>query len=397
MAAAVTMTGMKLLSRQSRELPGVTGVARVSRRSASLAGRVGPRDIVVIDHQDLDRSTAEALVRVGVAGVVNAAASISGRYPNVGPEILVAAGIPLVDEVGDGVFAAVKDGAKLRLHEGGVYVGEELLAQGQEQTPATVSELMVEARTGMAAQLEAFAANAIEYVKRERGLLLDGIGIPGISTRLAGRHVLLVAQSADTRAQLKSLKRYIADYHPVLVGVDAGADALRAAGYGPDLIVGNPEHIEADTLRSGAEVVLPAHLDGHAPGLERLQDLGVGAVTFPATGTTEDLALLLVDAHEASLVVTVGLRATLTDLLDRGRGASTFLVRMRVAAKLVDATAVAKLYRARISWWVVGLLVLAALVAVVAALVVSGVTDTYWQLAQQWWDSFVDWVRGLFT
>ena len=198
---------------------------------------------------------------------------------------------------------------------------------------------MIEAKTGMSAQLEAFAANAIEYMKRERTLLLDGVGIPEISTDLADRQVLLVAASADTKAQLKSLKKYISDFRPVLVGVDGGADALRAAGYKPALIIGNPETIDSETLRCGAEVVIPAHTDGHAPGLERLQDLGVGAVTFPASGSTEDLALLLADGRDASMIVTVGMRTTLIDLLDRGRGstASTFLVRMRVANKVVEA------------------------------------------------------------
>lgn len=389
---------MKLLSRQSRTLPGVTGVARVSRRTETLLGRVGHRDIVVIDHVDIDRATADALVKAGVTGVVNAAPSISGRYPNLGPEILVNSEIILVDGVGEKIFGRLKDGAKIRLDGGAVYSGEELIAQGVEQTPESVSDLMIEAKTGMSSQLEAFAANAIEYMKRERTLLLDGVGVPDVATELAGKQVLLVAASADTRAQLKSLRKYIADYRPVLVGVEAGADALRAAGYTPALIIGNPELIDSESLRCGAEVVIPAHVDGHAPGLERLQDLGVGAVTFPATGTTEDLALLLLDAHGAELITTVGIRTTLTDLLDRGRGstASTFLVRMRVANKVVEAPAVATLYRSRIAWWVVLMLILAAALAMVVALLIADVGGVYADLLRGWWNQLVAWVQGLF-
>ena len=389
---------MKLLSRQSRALPGVTGVARVSRRSDTLLGRVGHKDIVVIDHTDIDRATADALVKAGITGVVNAAESISGRYPNLGPEILVASGIILIDGVGEKIFGRLKDGAKIRLDGGNVYAGEEPIAQGTEQTPESIADLMIEAKTGMSAQLEAFAANAIEYMKRERTLLLDGVGIPEISTDLTDRQVLLVAASADTKAQLKSLKKYISDFRPVLVGVDGGADALRAAGYKPALIIGNPETIDSETLRCGAEVIIPAHTDGHAPGLERLQDLGVGAVTFPASGSTEDLALLLADGRDASMIVTVGMRTTLIDLLDRGNGstASTFLVRMRVANKVVEAPAVAALYRSRISWWVVTLLILAAALAMVVALMVSDVGGSYADLVRQWWFELVDWVKGLF-
>ncbi|MET0863640.1 MAG: putative cytokinetic ring protein SteA [Nakamurella sp.] len=389
---------MKLLSRQSRALPGVTGVARVSRRSETLLGRVGHKDIVVIDHVDIDRATADALVKAGVTGVVNAAQSISGRYPNLGPDILVNSGIILIDGVGEKIFGKLKDGAKIRLDGGTVYSGEEAIAEGVEQTQESVADLMIEAKTGMSAQLEAFAANAIEYMKRERTLLLDGVGIPEITTVLADRQVLMVAASADTKAQLKSLKKYINDYQPVLIGVDGGADALRAAGYQPALIIGNPETIDSETLRCGAEVVIPAHTDGHAPGLERLQDLGVGAVTFPATGSTEDLALLLADGRDATMIVTVGMRTTLVDLLDRGRGstASTFLVRMRVANKVVEAPAVASLYRSRISWWVVTLLILAAALAMVAALVVSDVGGIYFDAIRQWWTELVEWVKGLF-
>ncbi|AZI57586.1 thiamine pyrophosphokinase [Nakamurella antarctica] len=389
---------MKLLSRASRELPGVTGVARVARRSDTLLSRVGNGDIVVIDHMDIDRKTAEALVHAGVTAVINASPSISGRYPNLGPEILVSSGIILVDEIGDKVFSRLKDGAKVRLDEGTLYAGEDIIGTGTVQTPEAIADLLIDAKTGMAAQLEAFAANAIEYMKRERGLLLDGVGIPDITTDLKERQVLLVSASAETAKELKGLKKYIADYRPVLIGIDAGADALREAGYKPDLILGNPESISSETLTAGAEVVIPAHTDGHAPGLERVQDLGIGAVTFPASGTSEDLALLLVDAHEAALIVTVGMRTTLTDLLDRGRGstASTFLVRMRVANKVVEAAAVSKLYRARISWWAVLLLIVAAATAIVVALLVSDVSGTYADLFRDWWSEFTTWVKGLF-
>lgn len=370
----------------------------MARRSDTLIDHVGHGDIVVFDHTDIDRATADALVKADVTAVVNAGRAISGRYPNLGPEILVAAGIPLVDQVGDRVFIRLKDGARVRLHEGTLYAGDQEIASGVEHTPESVADLMIEAKAGMSAQLEAFAANAIEYMKRERTLLLDGVGIPELATDMTGKPALIVAGSPDTGAELKSLRRFVSDYRPVLIGVDGGADALVEAGYTPDVIVGNPDRIEDETLRSRAEVVIPAHTDGHAPGLERLQDLGIGAVTFPATGSSEDLALLLADAHDASLMVTVGMHASLTELLDRGRGssASTFLVRMRVSDKIVEAAAVAKLYRPKVSWWVVLVLVLAAVVAVAVAVYFSDVSGTYADLAQNAWNNFVVWVKGLF-
>ncbi|KFU76148.1 MULTISPECIES: putative cytokinetic ring protein SteA [Amycolatopsis] len=389
-----------LLSRNQETLPGITGVARVDRRTRELLRRLSPGDIVVLDQLDLDRSTADALVEAEVAAVVNASPSISGRFPNLGPEILLEAGIPLVDSVGGELLRKVKDGTKLRLHEGVVYIGERQLGSGVQQTRESVADQMIEAKAGMSTQLEAFSANTIEFLRRERSLILDGVGVPEIRVPLKDRHALVVAGGNGHAEDLKKLKKYIGEHRPVLIGVDAGADTLRAQGYQPDVIVGDPHGIGAETLRSGGEVVVPAQPDGHAPGVERIQDLGIGAVTFPATGNAEDLALLLADAHEASLVVTVGFQATLREFLDHGRSGSnpsTFLTRLKLGTKLVDGKAVATLHRSRVSIGAIVLLVVATLVAVAAALLVSDVGSVYLDWIRDTWNSFIAWGKGLFT
>ncbi|GAA3855098.1 putative cytokinetic ring protein SteA [Amycolatopsis tucumanensis] len=389
-----------LLNRNTEALPGIVGVARVDRRTRDLLRRVGPGDIVVLDQIDLDRATADALVEAEVAGVVNASPSISGRFPNLGPEILVNAGIPLLDNVGGEVLRRIKDGSRIRLHEGGVYVGDRHVASGSEQTPDSVADQMIEAKAGMSTQLEAFSANTIEFLRRERTLILDGVGVPEVRVPLRDRHVLVVAPGKGHAEDLKALKKYIAEHRPVLIGVDGGADTLRAQKYQPDIIVGDPFGIDAETLKCGAEVVVPAQPDGHAPGVARIQDLGIGAVTFPASGNPEDLALLLADAHEAGLVVTVGFQATLREFLDHGRSGSnpsTFLTRLKLGTRLVDGKAVAALHRSRVSLGAVVLLVVAALVAVAVALLMSDVGGAYLDWARSTWDSFASWVKGLFT
>ncbi|MGH3862835.1 putative cytokinetic ring protein SteA [Actinokineospora sp.] len=389
-----------VLHRSQHALPGVTGVARVDRRTGDLLRRVSQGDIVVLDQLDLDRATADALVRAEVGAVVNASPSISGRFPNLGPEVLVGAGIPLIDGVGQDALRAIKEGTKLRLHDGTVYIGEREVAQGVQQSPESVADQMIEAKAGMSAQLEAFSANTMEFLRRERTMILDGVGVPELATPLKGKQVVVVAGGHEHVADLKLLKRYISEHRPVLVGVDTGADALRLAGYKPDVIVGDPRGISTETLRSGAEVVVPAQTDGHAPGLARIQDLGIGAVTFPASGNAEDLALLLADSHDATLVVTVGFQATLREFLDRGRSGSnpsTFLTRLKLGSKLVDGKAVAALHRSRVSVAAIVLLVMAAMVAIAAALVVSGVGAAYTDSIIGTWNSFVDWFKGLFS
>lgn len=389
-----------LLSRNGSSRPGVVGTARVDRDLDRLLRRLEPGDIVVIDVLDLDRVTADALVEANVAGVVNASPSISGRYPNLGPEVLVNNGITLIDETGPEVFKKVKDGAKVRLHNGGIYSGDRRLILGNERTDDEIVDKMHEAKSGLVSHLEAFAGNTIEFIRSESPLLIDGIGIPDIDVDLRRRHVVVVAEEPSAAEDLKGLKPFIKEYQPVLIGVGTGADLLRKAGYRPQLIVGDPEQMSAEVLKCGAQVVLPADADGHAAGLERIQDLGVGAMTFPAAGSAADLALLLADHHGAALIVTAGHTASIEEFFDRSRqqsNPSTFLTRLKVGEKLVDAKAVATLYRSRISGGAVALLVLAMLIAVIVALWVSRTDTVVIEWITQYWNQFSLWVQGMVT
>ena len=392
---SVTTTISGLLSRNTSR-PGVIGTARVDRDIDRLLRRVCPGDIVVLDVLDLDRITADALVDAEIAAVVNASTSVSGRYPNLGPEVLVANGVTLIDETGPEVFKKIRDGAKVRLFNGGVYSGDRRLIRGTERTDQEIADLMQEAKTGLVAHLEAFAGNAIEFIRSESPLLIDGIGIPDVDVELHRRHVVVVADEDHAADDLKRLKPFIKEYQPVLIGVGTGAEVLRKAGYRPQLIVGDPSELSTEVLKSGAQVVLPADADGHAPGLERIQDLGVGAMTFPAAGSATDLALLLADHHGAALLVTAGHSANIETFFDRARqhsNPSTFLTRLRVGEKVVDAKAVATLYHNRISGGAIALLILTMLITVIVALWVSRTDTMVLHWAVEYWNHFTLWVQ----
>ncbi|MDL9937191.1 putative cytokinetic ring protein SteA [Gordonia sp. ABSL1-1] len=389
-----------MLARNTEELPGVTGIARIDKNTKRLLGRVGPGDIVILDEIDLDRVTADALVQANVVAVVNASRSITGRYPNLGPEVLVASGIVLLDDVGPEVFKRVKDGAKVRVNDDKLYVGERRLARGAELDEREIADMMIGAKAGLVDHLEAFSGNTIEFIRSESPLLVDGVGVPDVDVDFAGKHVVVVGDGPDQAADLRALKPFIKEYQPVLVGVGTGSETLIKAGYRPAVIVADPDELKTATLKCGAQLVLPADTDGHAPGLERIQDLGIGATTFPAAGSAGDLALLLVDYHGADLVVTVGFPGTLDDFFDRSRresNPSTFLTRLKVGPKLVDAKAVATLYRSRVSGAAIACVVLAALVAVIAAVMLSnmGPEVSDWFVAQ--WDRLVEWARGVWN
>jgi uncharacterized membrane-anchored protein len=379
--------------------PGVQGTARVDSRTKNLTKRLQPGEIAVINHIDIDKVSADALVGCRPVAVINAAPSISGRYPNLGPEILLAAGIVLVDEVGPEILTAIQEGARVRVHGGEIWLGDELAANGKQQDETSVSEAMDNARAGLNVQLESFAANTMEYLKKERDLLLDGVGVPDCSTSFDGRQALIVVRGYHYKEDLATLRPYIREYRPVLVGVDGGADAIIEAGYTPDMIVGDMDSVSDRALTCGAEIVVHAYRDGNAPGLERVRELGVEPVVFPATGTSEDVAMLLADDKGASLIVAVGTHATLIEFLDKGRSgmASTFLTRLRVGGKLIDAKGVSRLYRQRITNWQLTLLAVAGLFALGVALAATDGGQAAYSLVGARLDDLVSWVKGWFV
>src|SRR3954452_3445682 len=262
----VRMTVMRLptLRRaRSTDPDVVTGTARLDRRTKRLAGRLRPGDIAVIDHVDLDRVAADSLVAVGGAAVLNAKPSISGRYPNLGTEVLIKNGIVLIDDLGEEVFERLHEGDLVSVEGDTVMLAGEAVAAGVRQDADTVAATMADAREGLSVQLEAFAANTMDYLKLERDLLLDGVGVPDVATEISGRHVLIVVRGYDYKADLDVLRPYIREFKPVLIGVDGGADALVESGYTPDMIIGDMDSVTDDVLRCGAEVVVHAYPDWH--------------------------------------------------------------------------------------------------------------------------------------
>jgi uncharacterized membrane-anchored protein len=349
----------------------------VDRRTKDLVLRLRPGDVAVIDHEDLDRVAAEGLVDAGVGGVVNAAPSISGRYPNLGPLILAEAGVPLVDTVGPLLLDKVREGDRLRLDGDRIYVGDRLVAVGLRQTGDAILRAMDAAKGSLGDRFERFARNTLEYMHEERDLLFGGSGLPELDHDLAGRPVLVVVRGYGFREDLAALGAYIRDVHPVLVGVDGGADALLDEGYRPDLIIGDMDSVSDRALllalrkRHPTELIVHAYTDGRAPGLDRLETLGVPSKVVKAVGTSEDLAFLLAHDRRAELIVAVGSHGNLREFLDKGRDgmSSTFLVRLRVGEILMDAKGVSRVYggrtfRARDAVLLVGSAMFAMLVVV---------------------------------
>jgi uncharacterized membrane-anchored protein len=319
------------------------------RRTKNLTRRLQPGDIVLLCHTDLDTTAARTLVEKQVAAVVNAVPSISGRYPNRGPEVLMRAGIPLIDAVGMEAFEAAKDGASAVLEGGTLRFEDGTCVEGLLFTPELLEEQLSAARANLSVELDHFARNTLAYLDNEKGLLFDAIDVPKLTTRFANRHVLIVVRGEGYKDDLALLHNYLLDARPVLLAVDGGADALLENRLKPDVILGDMDSVSDAALRCGAELVVHGYTRGDhrgAPGLERIEALGLHATVFPSPGTSEDVAMLMADELGASLIVAVGTHFSLEEFLDKGRAgmASTFLTRLRIGSKLVDAKGIARLW-----------------------------------------------------
>lgn len=375
----------------------IKGRARVDKRTKDLTQRLQPGDIAVIDHEDIDRIAAEGLVQRQVKAVVNASRSSTGRYPNLGPLLLCTAGLRVIDEAGPEVMK-IAEGSKvviegdriLRMNgQGLVEVG-----RGKVLTIEEAEKTLDKAKQSIATELERFAENTIGYIKDERDVLLEAARLPEVKTDFHDRHVLIVVRGYDYKDDLAALGAYIREVRPLLIGVDGGADAIMDVGLKPDMIIGDMDSVTTETLLSGAELVVHAYADGHAPGLERLEALGLPGITFEASGTSEDIAMLLAFERGAELIVAVGTHANLVEFLDKGRKgmASTFLVRLRVGPILVDAKGVSRLYRGRVRRSDLVLFIFAALLTM--AIVIS-VADPVRLDLEIYWQQFRDFLFDL--
>jgi uncharacterized membrane-anchored protein len=325
----------------------IHGRARVDTRTKHLALRLAPGDIAVVCHQDLDGSCASDLIARGVAAVINARRSISGKYPNLGPQALLNAGVPIIDDVGDHVMQLIREGESIAVDGDQVFRDGIAICSGRVLTREAVAEAMEAAKANLDVELRSFVENTLSYIGTEQALLAEPGQIPALDTPISGRHALVVVRGQGAREDLAIIRSYIRDMKPVLIGVDGGADVLLEAGYRPHLIVGDMDSVSDRGLRCGAELVLHAYPDGRAPGLERLRAQGFEPKIFPCIGTSEDIALLLAYEKGANLIIAVGTHSSLVDFLDKARGgmASTFLTRLKVGSVLVDAKGVSRLYR----------------------------------------------------
>ncbi|NLV22341.1 MAG: hypothetical protein GXY49_10195 [Syntrophomonadaceae bacterium] len=360
----------------------VKGRAKLDRRTKNLVTRLSKGDIAIISHDDIDEVAANNLIDIKPQAIINTQPSITGRYPARGALKILKAGIPILDEVPDQIFDNIKEGSWLEIDDNKIMSGRLILAEGKILTLTDVQNKLDEANQNFRHELDDFVDNTLEYAKKEKDVLLGNLEVPDLNTQILGRHVLIVVRGSSYKEDLRAISSYIQEQKPVLIGVDGGADALLEFHLQPDIIVGDMDSVSDQALQSGAEIVVHAYANGKAPGLERVQAMGIDPVVFPITGTSEDAAMILAWEHGARLIVAVGTHSNMIDFLEKGRKgmASTFLVRMKVGSILVDARGVSQLYQQSLHRRYVVELFLAALVPIVVLLWVSPATKPFFSL-----------------
>ncbi|MFL0580799.1 putative cytokinetic ring protein SteA [Dietzia sp. 179-F 9C3 NHS] len=385
-----------LLHRRSVDLPGVVGTVRHLRPGSPLPRRLGAKDVAVLDLNRTPPATARALVEADVAAVVHVPREGEEMLPRTAFRVLAASTIPVIE---DADLAEVADGSRVRIDDGVVYAAknDEELASGREAGPATLLAEVDAAESDYVDAALGHMAAATEFLSLEHPLLLDGEGLPELDVEFSDRHVVVVTGDAGSEDQLAALKPFIKEYRPVLVGVDGGAELLRAAKHSADVVVATPTAVSDEVLTDGAVLVVPADRDGRAEGLERVTALGVGATTFPAAATARDMALLLAFHGGAEMIVLTGDDRGLEGAFAPAAAPSGTMVDKAVSARLVHADACATLYRSRGNGIGLALVVLAALVAVAAVVVARDAAQDLLVWAIETWNSFALWVQGLFT
>ena len=360
------------------------GPVRRGRRTKKLVRSLRAGEIALIDHDDLDRVSAEDLITAEAVAVLNCRQSRSEEYPNMGPLLLVEAGITLIDLPDDRLFDLCSDGDPLELRGGEVWRRDEMLVAGTLQKPDLVRTDNAQRRREIGGALEAFARNTVERMVEEQDLLSGKIDLPRFDTDFRDRPALIVVRGVDHQADLQALRPYIRDTRPFLIGVDGGANAIIKEGFKPDMIVGDMDSASDATLRSGAELIVHAYPDGRAPGRELLEQLSLEHKVVPAPGTSQDVAMLIAGEKGASLIVSVGSQFNLVEFLDKNRRgmSSTFLTRLRLGEKIVDAKGVSRLYRPSPGLSPAVIVLAAGLVALVIVVLVTPalreVADLFW-------------------
>lgn len=314
------------------------GIIKIGTRTKELVKYLSINDIAIIQHDDIDELAAKALISTGAKAVINTGCSMTGRYASKGTSLLVCSNVMLFDtNLNLGTF---KDGDYIKLR------GRDILLNNNHLYTNScfllnndyIEEKLLESSCNYGLQLSNFIDNTIQYAEIEKNPILAFNCYPELNTSIAGRCVIVVVRSSESKDCLIGLKDYINREKPILIGVDGGADIIISCGFAPDILIGDMDSVSDVGIYKSKDLILHAYTDGSCPCKERIEALNIKYKLLPMKGTSEDIALLLAYDKGASNIVLIGGHSYMTDFLDKGRlgMGSTLITRFKVEDRLID-------------------------------------------------------------
>lgn len=306
--------------------------------------------IAIISHNQLDGIAAAELIRRRPLAVVNFSQSMTSKTPAKGANLLISAGILLLDVVSNtNVFALLKDGMQsvISVRNNAIYFSD--ISQSVYVKPVTSVDIRERAERALQKYNDLytkFVDNTLRFAQEEKKMFSLPFPKIDLATSLHNKNIVIVTRGIDTYDDFKLLIPYVVRKQPVLVGVDGGADVIRENGFNPNIVIGDMDSVSDECLACTQDRIVHAYPNGKTPGLQRIKRLGLDYKILPFIGTSEDIALLLSYEHNVARIILVGSHTHMLDFLERERYgmASTLLTRMKVGHLITDVKGIHSIF-----------------------------------------------------
>ncbi|WP_100404743.1 putative cytokinetic ring protein SteA [Bacillus solitudinis] len=327
----------------------LTGNVYEHKRTKELLHYIPKQAVALIWHEDIDGMAVEGLLKQRVKAVVNGKSSMSGTYQHENVTKLLNAGVPVYDITTIHRKWEYLHNNEVMIIGNELYVKIEgqfsLFASIQLYNDAMVHSLLREAKQAYPKQLTSFVDNTIEYVKKECAYFTEEPELPESMKMLTGQEVLIVARSPHYEKDIEAVRSRLRRKNIRIIAIDGAADGLLKNNLVPDFIIGDMDSISTQSLTCGAMILCHQHINGHCPGKERLDRLGIEAGTITFVGTSEDVAIHAAFWSGSSHLYLIGCRIGIHEFLEKGRSGmgASLLNRIQAGERLTDLKGIHRL------------------------------------------------------
>ncbi|MBU9724102.1 MULTISPECIES: putative cytokinetic ring protein SteA [Bacillaceae] len=327
----------------------LAGKAYFGEITKNLIHNIPSGAIVILKHEDIDIVAAEDLVRKKVKAVINTKTSVTGNLPRTGVLYLLQHGIPVFDLINNEKTFLKQEieifvGSKVLL-EKETGKGWKLIGEVKEYTERDLQEKIKQGQEKFSNLYSQFAINSFNYAKEEMNIFLQAIENLPSYWELTGKQVFVIARGEGVARDIRLIRPILTNPQAKVIAVDGAASLLFQSNVKPDYIIGDMDSIPDNIVKYRSRFISHSYMDGRSPGRDRLRALSVDSESIPFPGLSEDLAIMLAFRSKAEHIYTMGCRASVTELVEKGRKGmgSTLLTRMYVGDRLSDLKGINRL------------------------------------------------------